>query len=190
MQKLYIKQDLNPENPREAWDHAATMVCWHRRYKLGDEQPRETPQDWREAFESENPGAVMLPLWLLDHCGITIRTNSIDDPWDSGQVGYVYMTREVMQKEFPDATTDAERRERAYELMQAEVRVYDDYLRGDCWGFVLVEVSTCDQGHTHESHLDSCWGFFGQDAKDAIADALPEQARAMLDAAWEARSYG
>jgi hypothetical protein len=37
---LEIHQDLEPENPRRSTDgNCSTMVCWHKRYVLGDEQP-------------------------------------------------------------------------------------------------------------------------------------------------------
>ena len=33
-------------NPREECSNLGTMVCWHRRYSLGDEQPSESPDEW------------------------------------------------------------------------------------------------------------------------------------------------
>ena len=42
--KIYFDED--PLNPRKEWDQAATMVCWHRRYDLGDEQPSGDPTDY------------------------------------------------------------------------------------------------------------------------------------------------
>jgi hypothetical protein len=32
--KIYVDDD--PENPREHYDHLGKMVCFHRRYDLGD----------------------------------------------------------------------------------------------------------------------------------------------------------
>jgi len=43
--KIEIEPDLDPMDPRE-WDNLATMVCWHRRYNLGDEQPEEDPEEY------------------------------------------------------------------------------------------------------------------------------------------------
>ena len=57
--KIYYDED--PLNPRKEWDHAATMVCWHRRYDLGDEQPTCEPGDYfRNMVDDECP-----------HCGGT-----------------------------------------------------------------------------------------------------------------------
>ena len=35
---INIDYDEDPMNPRTDWDNAAVMVCWHRRYNLGDLQ--------------------------------------------------------------------------------------------------------------------------------------------------------
>ena len=39
-------QDTDPMNPRKEYSNLGTMVCWHRRYVLGDEQPSESPEEW------------------------------------------------------------------------------------------------------------------------------------------------
>jgi hypothetical protein len=38
---IRIEIDEAASNPREDFDNVGTMVCWHRRYELGDEQPSE-----------------------------------------------------------------------------------------------------------------------------------------------------
>lgn len=45
MPTLKIEQDEFDNNPRE-WDNLGTMVCWHRNYKLGDEQPKMSGGAW------------------------------------------------------------------------------------------------------------------------------------------------
>ena len=35
--KIYTDEDA--ANPRTEFDNVGTMVCWHRGYNLGDEQP-------------------------------------------------------------------------------------------------------------------------------------------------------
>ncbi len=43
--RVRIIQDSDPMSPRE-WDNVGKMVCWHRRYNLGDEQPSYDAQEW------------------------------------------------------------------------------------------------------------------------------------------------
>ena len=187
--KIYYDED--PTNPRKDWDHAATMVCWHRRYDLGDEQPSCDPQDYfRKLVNDEcphcegsgvTPGAepeedynltpdcahcdgtgrvtedavmelvrkehYILPLFLYDHSGITMSTGSFSCPWDSGQVGWIYISIEKAAQEGWKTP------EQAYKAMQAEVEEYDHYLTGQCYGYVVEDAEG--------EELDSCWGFLG-----------------------------
>mgnify|MGYP003341339394 FL=1 len=34
--ELEIEQDDNGYNPRTEWDNVTTMLCFHKRYNLGD----------------------------------------------------------------------------------------------------------------------------------------------------------
>jgi hypothetical protein len=43
--EVTIEQDTTPFSPRED-DNVGTMVCWHRRYDLGDEQPKDSPDEY------------------------------------------------------------------------------------------------------------------------------------------------
>lgn len=47
MKRIRIFADTDPESPR-AWDNVGTMVCWHSRYNLGDEQPRSEAPEFLE----------------------------------------------------------------------------------------------------------------------------------------------
>lgn len=42
--------------------------------------------------------AVVLPLYLYDHGGITMNTGGFSDPWDSGQVGFIFVSKEKIKK--------------------------------------------------------------------------------------------
>ena len=114
-----------------------------------------------EVFERR---AVILPLYLYDHSGITMSTSSFSCRWDSGQVGWIYITAEKIIEEYGQDTP--EQREEVKGYLQGEVETYDQYLTGDIWGFTLERMDTCDQGEEHAHHEDSCWGFYGTDWKE------------------------
>jgi hypothetical protein len=155
--------DDNPLDPRED-ENVGHMVCWHRRHTLGDDQPALDPQEWREAFEAENPTHVLLPLFLMDHSGITMSVGPFSCPWDSGQVGWIYAT-----------PADAERVsvpwdvEKITEYLTSEVQTYSTYIEGGVWGYVIQRGEECNLGHTHWEHVDSCWGFYGYDLEESGA---------------------
>jgi hypothetical protein len=185
--KLKIKRDDSPDSPRE-WDNMGTMVCWHRRYTLGDKkQPGGDPREWYA--ENITPDCVVLPLHLYDHSGISMQVGSFHDPWDSGQVGWIYATPEAIKENFMCEEITDEIRERATQVLQSEVKTYDQYLRGATWGYEAVKLVQCDQGHQHEEHLDSCWGFFGDNLEETgIPDSIPDEYKSMLEEAWDQRT--
>lgn len=74
--------------------------------------------------------------------------------------------------------------EGAEQNLEGEIETLDQYLRGDVYGFEVVEVEKCDKECEHEKHIDSCWGFFGNNFKEnGIADNLDEDLAAALKAA-------
>lgn len=130
-----VLRDEEPLNPCEEYDMLGTMVCRHGRYNLG--HTTEDPENYEDC--------IHLPLYLYDHSGLTMSTESFNCPWDSGRVGTIYVTKELMKKEGLDE-------DQAIRILKNEVQDYDAFLRGDCWGYVVERDGEV---------LDSCWGFLG-----------------------------
>lgn len=206
--------DTCGEGPRE-WDNLGTMVCWHRRYNLGDKHQYADPDDFKERLAKEvdnsaeermdywtngkgwqrivkkhlnrtyplaqkdmrdfeivdkmvdtiiqraiSKNVIMLPLYLYDHSGITMRTSPFSCPWDSGQVGFIYVTREKILKEYSVKRISKKMRNKVVELLKGEVKMYDQFITGDVYGY---EVEKDDE------FIDSCWGYYG--LSDCIAAA-------------------
>lgn len=171
---IEIDQDECPESPRE-WDNVGTMVHWHRRYDLGDRRVSDArsfllelmqDREWREQ-QKEVPDEIpdehissyidkhfwILPLFLYDHSGLSMRIRNFDCSWDSGQVGFIYTEK----CDEPDEET-------ARQTMKSEVKTYDQYLTGDVYYFIIKD----DNGNI----LDSCSGLFGYEyAKEAALEA-------------------
>jgi hypothetical protein len=104
------------------------------------------------------PGFVILPLYLYDHSGISISTGSFGDPWDSGQVGYIYCTPETIKREYGEI--NPQNLTTAKGCLEAEVELYDQYLRGDVWFMQLYEEDNC---------IESCGEFYG-DFDEAVKE--------------------
>jgi hypothetical protein len=167
--KIEIFPDTYPESPRE-WDNLGTMVCFHGNYNLGDEHNyrHQDYSGWEEMkkaiIKNENVG-VILPLYLYDHSGITMNTTGFHCPWDSGQVGWIYISKEKMRYEYSKKRVSKQLKERVKGYLEAEVKTYDQYLTGDVYGFRITEVET-------EEELDSCWGFYGTEECMAEAEGI------------------
>ena len=117
---------------------------------------------------------ILIPLYLYDHSGITMRTASFSCGWDSGQVGWIYVTVAQAHENWPKLDL-LDLKGRAARYLEGEVNEYDMYLTGDCWGYAVVDEAG--------DELDTCWGFYGlgtvrEEAfahARSIADALPKQ---------------
>lgn len=174
-------QDEYPESPRE-WDNLGTMACFHRRYTLGDKDIPFSSDDfngWNEMEEyilKSLDAAVVLPLYLYDHSGITMNTTGFSCRWDSGQVGFIYITKDKIMKEYGVKRIRRQLKEKVEKMLVNEVEVYDQYLIGDVYGFQILKITKCDEGHIHETHEDSCSGFYGDDIKiNGILDHISEE---------------
>jgi hypothetical protein len=156
---IKIVPDDDPQNPREDTDPVGTMVCFHGRYNLGDKHDYKQNQfgSWSELEQQilrDHPGAIVLPLYLYDHSGITISTAPFSCLWDSGQIGWIFCTKEKAVEEWGKKICTAKVRAKAEKYLEGEVKVYDQYLTGDVYGYQIYDG---------DGGLDSCWGFFGEE---------------------------
>ncbi|MBQ1716696.1 MAG: hypothetical protein II025_02230, partial [Ruminococcus sp.] len=51
---------------------------------------------------------VVLPVYLLDHSGLSVSTHSFNDPWDSGQTGRTAATQTERQSGNGSQTAESE----------------------------------------------------------------------------------
>ncbi len=154
-----ILYDEDGPNPRKEFDHAAHMVCFHRNYMLGDKHNMSVDEARDYVDMITKDGAVVLPLYLYDHSGITMSVSKFSCPWDSGQVGFIYMTREDIRKNWGVKRVTKKLLEQAKDLMVSEVKEYDYYLTGQVYGFIVEAPASEDEDEGKQ--LDSCWGFIG-----------------------------
>lgn len=215
VRKVKICQDKDPQHPRRDMDPFGTLVCWHSRYNLGDDEKdpscspgeyldelygitdqiaeaeedftekhfddytAETRDDFYKALDQhlstirkaagDASKMVRLPVFLFDHSGLALSTGDFGDPWDSGQVGWIYATEDEMKVTYEvDEITD-EVQERAKKALEACIEEYSLYLQNNVFGYELYE---------DDEVVDSCWGFICEPGKwqeSGIAEHLPDE---------------
>lgn len=171
---IKIEQDQSPMNPRTDWDNLGTMVCFHKRYSLGDESHGFNSSDydsWGELAKAieKNDVAAILPLYLYDHSGITMSTGEFSCRWDSGQVGFIFITKKKAREEFGIKRITKEWRDKLEGYLKSEVETYDQYLTGDVYSFEV---------EFEDGETDSCGGFFGSNHEES---GLLENAKSSID---------
>ena len=168
--ELKIEQDTDPMNPRTDWDNITTIVCFHKRYELGDKTDYRTEDydSWDELkkqIKKDNKVLLIKPLYMYDHSGITISTSPFSCRWDSGQIGWVFISEKQLDIM---CGKDFKRDEETLNcITNSEVKNYDEFLTGNVYQYTIYEIETCDKGHQHKSVVESCGSYYDEgDCKD------------------------
>ena len=174
-----IVRDEDSSSPRE-WDNLGTFVNFHSKYNIGDENEKtdfieymEQKFNFNEDYDDQqtyidrmmekfSEKHIVLPVYMYDHSGITINTTGFHCPWDSGQVGFIYVSKEKVRKEYGWKLITKKRIETIEHWLNNEIKILDQYLTGEVYGFEIEDEN--------EDIIDSCYGFYGMD--DVKAQAL------------------
>lgn len=245
---LFVVPDDEPVNPREEWDNFGTMVCFHKRYTLGDKHNYDNTEEffqklvqdsipakdvisyvrdgnvgdlkleynksdhtwelnaysdyfkkwfaeytlpaplkgnetelsevileqmqWQDLKALAEKTHCILPVYMYDHSGLTVNTTGFSCPWDSGLLGWIYVSHDKIKEEFGEVTS--ENIKKAEKLLDGEVKDYDHYLTGQCYGFRLFK---------QDEEIDSCWGFLGdfRNVQDSIKGHMPDECKDIVE---------
>jgi len=194
---INLHQDEDAQDPRQMFDGLGTMVCFHPNYILGDKHGYRNPAeaifeilwhgldaytetmdiDYQNMDEQEfinkywdklEKLAIVLPLFLYDHSGITMSTSAFSCPWDSGQIGFIYLSKSNARKEYGRLTKNNLAKVISY--LQGEVETYDNFLTGQVYGYTVEPIN----GNQVECD-DSCWGYYGE------TDYMVSEAKSNID---------
>ncbi len=170
--KLEIFDDLDPTNPRE-FDNLGIMVCFHSRYILGDETDLKSSDfsSWEELesylYKIEK-ALIVIPIFMYDHSGLSVNTTGFSCPWDSGQIGFIYASKERIRKEYSCKRISKKLKAQVREMLVSEVDLYNQYLSGDVYRFTVTDKEK-------DEELDSSSGFYGTDCiENGIFDYVSE----------------
>lgn len=137
--RVVLDTDPTYADPRDN-DNLSEFALAHGRYDLpNDSGLRLTDyaefEDLVAAIESIG-GRNIVPVWMLDHSGTTVRAgvdNPFGDPWDSGLVGVAYTTAARLEAMgTPDDKID--------ECIKAEVDEYGRWMSGEVYTATVFDT--------------------------------------------------
>lgn len=188
-------------------------------------------EDFLDALEADEIGsplaaaaklckdyAVILPVWLYDHSGITIsagpRVYPYNDRWDSGCAGCAVLTKADALANLAEYLTDEDGQPKkvcdaagnwhyhavkandgnwkrlAEKHILAEVEAYDQYLTGDIYWYELLERPAGVGALPSEADdWDECDSCGGFYGSDILANGMAEQAGHGLEEALASGNY-
>lgn len=157
-------------------------------YHIDAEQPEdciaaEMSEDFSTMEKLELAAAsgkfVWQPISIYDHSGLSIwlggTAGHVDARWDCSTVGFAYVEECTAEKNrIPDDKYKTWQ-EWANHIMEAEMKVYDNYVSGECYGWTAYDED--------ENYVDSCGGYLGCDN----IEEMFKDARGEIDAEIEHR---
>ena len=118
-----VYHDEYASHPRKFCDSISRLYAWHRSYGevISDSNEFSTPEAFMEWAEED--GGDVFELYMYDHSGITLSLSSFNDPWDSGQVGFAYISQSAKEELRLN-------REQTIEYLQNDIDELTQYING------------------------------------------------------------
>jgi len=148
------EENDNTDNPFSSeYDLFGTVSCFHRNYNLSSYNSDFTDkEDLKRHISLKN--VISLPVYLYDHSGITINTTGFIFSWDSGQIGYIHITKEEIYKEFNVKRISSALLKKVYENLKGTISFINDYLTGNIHYFEVIDTDS-------EEILEAVYGYVG-----------------------------
>ena len=135
-------------NPVTECDLLTKFLFSHKKMNLGhtkawdivDNQGCNSWEDEVIAIKKAYDIAIIKPVYMYNHTGITISTSPFGCIFDSGQLGYAIITKEDLRNEFNIKRITKNILAQAEAILEAEIKFYDTYLSQDSEFYLLVEL--------------------------------------------------
>lgn len=171
-----IVPDCDPCNPREEWDNLGTLTGTSGRHTFADKGHggykwtrdetlahiiRECGGDSSLSDDADETAdhletlaeslAVILPVFRFEHSGVAYSVRPFGCPWDSGQVGYIFVSLAKVAAEY--GNTSPETLETVRRVLTSEVETFSAYAAGEVFAVDILDGAG--------ELLDGCGGFYG-----------------------------
>jgi hypothetical protein len=178
-----FESEVSDESPRE-YDPLGTMLTFHRNVNWTDHEAEGiNPKDfegWEELKQhliKRHKAVVCLPIYLLDRSGHSISVKPfVGHSMDSGQLGFIYVTRQGMLKHQNFKRLTKKLIDEAEQQLIGEVETLDQWMRGEAYGFVIDPQEDDDEEGLHEEYGSAYYDV--EEAKIVATDSV-DRLRAM-----------
>lgn len=132
-------------------------------------------EDWYYAREDYGYAELMtrirkeyfiLPIYKYEHSGVAYSTSPFSCRWDSGHIGYIYVSKDTIKREYNVKNLTQTIISNVNQLMINTIDVFSSWANGECYYYNLTDSN---------GDLDACGGFIGSDhTKNGILEYVPE----------------
>ena len=97
---------------------------------------------------------LYLPVYMYEHSGISLSTGEFGCKWDSGHLGFIYVSRTKVREKFKVKRISPQLKAKILKQLENEIETYSQYLNGEVYCFVIED----EDGDV----VDSCGGFYSE----------------------------
>lgn len=164
-----VEQDLFPDSPREwdrlgtivgnhrtyqlveveaNYGETLELLCVdHEKCPAKLRASYEMPQDGYEYYDDIERRAwrfieqryCILPVYVFDHSGVVLSTRPFSCPWDSGQLGYIYVRKDEALAKMGKKKWTKKVQQQVESILEAEIAEFSQYVSGDVWCFQIED---------------------------------------------------
>lgn len=155
-----IQDSESHDHPRTSCENLGTIINWHTRFNLGDENinPKEYTSLNDIISKNTSKDDICLPLFLYNHSSLSLSTKPFNCRFDSSQIGIIKVSKTKIRKEYSCKKVTKKIKEKVIEVLKNEILYFDKYLKGE---FYILEI--LDNNKEIE---ESCAGFVGDNPID------------------------
>lgn len=141
---LEIGYDEYADSPRE-WDNLGTILgYWRNTHGVVDVELNGGYGSMEEEFKDrigDFENFITLPVYGFEHSGKAVSTVGFHCRWDSGQVGYIYISKEDAEREVlrRKDETDEDFENRIKEILNNEIENLNKWLQGEVYEYQLYK---------------------------------------------------
>jgi len=146
-----------------------TLAGYSRNYNLNetDISKPDSLKELKEIIEEKYNVLEILPLYMYEHSGVALSTSDFNDKWDSGCIGYVFMTHEQASE------TGITTKEKANEDIKNGIELWNRYNSEYMYSIEFFKIKKCECcGHTEEIDRDWLNGFWIEDLETNIIEYI------------------
>lgn len=177
---IEIENDDMCMNPREEFDNMGTLALKNSAWcdeEIDDEQdlfnlliseedyrPYDFSANCHDYYEIDSGKAwkniekqyIILPVYVMSHGATHYSAGAFGCPWDSGQAGWIYVSKSEARKECGWSVLTQKRIDKIKTYLSAEIETFDDCVNGEIYWYNIKDKNG-------EDIDESCGGFIGHD---------------------------
>ena len=161
-----------PSNFFEEYPTWFRYALHHGRYDLGqyenslDQYAYSNWEEYKKALIDIYAPVFIFPVYMLDHSGLAFSITPLNNKWDSGQLGWAYLTEDDVL-DIAEITDEPVTKDSAKELLIKELSAYEAYYNGIAYSLEVGDKN---------GEICPFMLFFGDDFEtNGIVDMIPEE---------------